>query len=159
MDPKPFGPGIYAARLLRATIFDVDNLLDEALEAGGQRRRGSGIAALDQYMRASPRRDFVYGAIFGTNMETIERLLRTCKELAEAIALAFDSGSLVRVAPFVLERALGEAIMRICYILDAGVPPARTILRMAAYQLESVEGNLRTAEAFGPSAAAAKARA
>ncbi|MGH1526500.1 hypothetical protein ACRAWC_21790 [Leifsonia sp. L25] len=88
MDPKPFGPGIYAARLLRATIFDVDNLLDEALEAGGQRRRGSGIAALDQYMRASPRRDFVYGAIFGTNMETIERLLRTCKELAEAIALS-----------------------------------------------------------------------
>ena len=53
------------------------------------------------------------------------------------------------MSAMVLARSAGEIIMRFCHIHDPNVPPTRTLLRMAAYQLESVEDQLRTAEAFG----------
>jgi hypothetical protein len=52
-----------------------------------------------------------------------------------------------------LERVLGEAVLRVCYIFDAEISPARMPVRMpvrmAAYQLEAVEDQLKTTEAFG----------
>jgi hypothetical protein len=147
---KPeFGPGVYAARLVRSTIKDADRLLDQAMEAGYFRVAGTGIATLDPWMRDHPHAKFIYGEIFAENANVTERLLRNCSDLAEGLALALDANGSVLTSLYVLQRALGEAVMRICYMFDAAVAPARTMARLAAYQIESVEGNLRAAEAFG----------
>jgi len=144
-----FGPGVYIARHLRRTLADAEELLDQALTAGAARNDGSGVARLDEWMLAHPHRDFLRGAIFGTNMETVERLLRSCRDLTTGLALALDANGELRTSLFVLQRALGEAVMRLCYIMDAEVPPARSLARMAAYQIESIEGNLAAADSFG----------
>ena len=146
---RQFGPGGYAARIVRATIRDTGLLIEQATEAGAKRLPDSGVTALDTWMRGHPNAAFLYGGIFGQNLETTERMLGACSDIAESIALLLDTNGRVLASPFVLERALGEAIMRLCYIFDHSAPPARTIGRMAAYQLESIEGNLRAAEAFG----------
>jgi hypothetical protein len=144
-----FGPGVYIARHLRSTLVDADELLDQALTAGAARNDGSGVARLDEWMRGHPHGDFLHGAIFDANMETVERLLRSCRDLTTGLALALDTNGELRTSLFVLQRALGEAVMRLCYIMDADIPPARSLARMAAYQVEGIEGNLAAADAFG----------
>lgn len=69
-------------------------------------------------MLAHPHRDFLRGAIFGTNMETVERLLRSCRDLTTGLALALDANGELRMSLFILQRALGEAVMRLCYIME-----------------------------------------
>jgi len=86
------------------------------------------------------------------NMDTVERLLRSCRDLTTGLALALDENGELRTSLFVLQRALGEAVMRLSYIMDADIPPARSLARMAAYQVESIEGNLAAADSFGPHA-------
>jgi hypothetical protein len=147
-----FGPGVYIARHLRSTLADTEELFDQALTAGAARHDGSGVARLDEWMRGHPHGDFLHAAIFGTNMETVERLLRSCRDLTTGLALALDANGELRMSLFVLQRALGEAVMRLCYIMDADIPPARSLARMAAYQVEGIEGNLGAADSFGPHA-------
>lgn len=144
-----FSVDVYAARVIRSTLRDSRRVIDEAVIAGGERRDGAGITLLDAWMRAHVHADFIFGGLWDQNLETAERLLTLCGELAESIAILFESPSRLAAAPFVLERALGEAIMRIAHIFDPNVLPARTVARMAAYQLETIEGNLHAALAFG----------
>lgn len=109
------------------TIRDVRQMVNAAADAGGDRREGAGITVLDRWMRAHEQSDFLSGALWDQNIETMEQLLGLCNDLAES----------------------GETVMRIAHMLDAEARPARTVARIAAYQLESIEGNLRAAEAFG----------
>lgn len=140
--------GAYVARLIRMTARDVAELVDRAAVDGGKRLEGAGITTLDEWMRMHQHAGFIYGGVFDQSIDMIERHLRLCDELAESMAQLLESGP-VSASPIVLERSLGEAIMRIAYTLDPSVPPARTVLRMAAYQLDSVEGTLTAARTFG----------
>jgi hypothetical protein len=153
-----FGPGAYIARHLRSTLADAEELFDQALTAGAARNDGSGVARLDDWMLSHPHRDFLRGAIFDTNMETVERLLRSCRDLTRGLALALGTNGELRTTLFVLQRALGEAVMRLSYIMDADIPPAGSLARMAAYQVETIEGNLAAANSFGPHAVEEAAR-
>lgn len=140
--------GQYVARLIRSSVRDVAKLVEQAAEDGAKRLDGAGITKLDEWMRAHKSVGFLYGGVFDQSIEMIERHLRLCEELAESMALVLESRP-VSATPIVLERSLGEAVMRLAYTLDASAPPVRTALRMAAYQLDSIEGNLPAARSFG----------
>ncbi len=143
-----FTPGKYAARIIRMTVRDARALVDDAMEAGAERREGAGITKLDAWMRGHDHAGFIYGGLFHQSVDMAERHLRLCEELAESMALLLETAP-VKAAPLVLERSMGEAVMRLAYMLDPEVMPARTVLRMTAYQLDTVEGNLRAAHSFG----------
>lgn len=158
MPSGEFSPGMYAARIVRAVLKDVDDLLDQVLEAGADRRPTAGITAFDEWARTHKHSEF-YLAVFRQSMDDVERLLRTCVDMAESIAVLMETNGPSFVSPLVLSRSLGEAVMRVCHVIAADVPPQRTLARMAAFQLEAVEGNLRAAQMFGAQAAAEGARA
>lgn len=143
-----FGAGPYMARLLRAAMKDARKLFEEAVEAAAERRPNAGITSFDRWARSHEHASF-YWAVFGQAINDAERLLGASADLAESIAVLLDTGGRSIVSPLVLPRSLGEAVLRICHTFDPNVPPARTLVRMAAFQLEGVEGNLRTARAFG----------
>ena len=148
METVEFGPGVYAARIVRAAVKDMGVLLDQTLEAGSERRPSAGITVFDQWARAHEHAAF-FLAVFQQSMDDVERLLRACIDMAESIALLMETNGRSVISPLVLSRSLGEGVMRICHVIAADVPPSRTLARMAAFQLEAVEGNLRTAQAFG----------
>jgi len=101
-----------------------------------------------EHTRAPPHADPVFGQILYENANAVDRLLRHRQDLAEGIALALDANGSVLSSLYVLQRALGEAIVRIPYIFDASVAPARVIARLDADHIETVEGDLRAAEAL-----------
>ena len=146
---RQFSVSVYAAKTIRMTIRDVRQMVNAAADAGGDRREGAGVTVLDRWMRAHEQSDFLFGALWDQNIETMEQLLGLCNDLAESTAVLLDHASPPAASPFVLVRSLGETVMRIAHMLDAEARPARTVARIAAYQLESIEGNLRAAEAFG----------
>lgn len=153
-DPAPekrrFTVSTYTARVIRKTVEDCRTLIVDALDAGGERREGAGITRLDAWMCAHPHVDFIYGGLWDGHIDASERLLSFCADMAESIAILLDADKPPAASPFVLQRSLSEALMRLIHIHDSTVAPARVAARMAAYQLETIEGNLRAAEAFGP---------
>lgn len=145
-------PGRYVARLVRSTLADVDTLLDQILTAAAQRLPDAGITVFDAWVHEHHYGPF-YSGVFKKSIGESERLLRAAADMAESIAILLEASGRSVVSPYVLSRSLGEGVMRLCYLLDPDVPPARTLLRMAVFQLATIEGNLETARAFGPDGA------
>lgn len=142
--------GAYAARLLRQSIRDSEELLERAVEAAATRLPDSGVARIAEWLSAVPARASQVGTILDQNVDSVEVLLRSSRDQSMTIALALERDGEIIASLFVLIRSLGEAVMRVAYLLDSSVTPARSVARMAAFQLETVEGNLRGAAAFGP---------
>ncbi|MBT2518760.1 hypothetical protein J7E29_15045 [Streptomyces sp. ISL-90] len=156
--PTPKGSPAWTARLLRSTLQDAVDMLADASEVAVQQPSVAHRASIHAYITQSPHRELLAG-VYDFNKEVVERLLRASFDMTKAIIGILESDDPAPVSALILDRALGEVILRVCFIYDAAVPPARTLVRMALYQLESLEGNLRTAEAFGEEGADEAARA
>lgn len=152
LPPDGLSPAALAARLIRQTLRDAVVLVRDAVKAGGERHAGAGVTVLDQWMEAHQEREF-FRAIFDQNVETIEQLLGSAEDSAHALLATLDSGRPSTAPLFVLERAIVEAILRICWLLDSDHTPERTVVRMMVVQVEQIEGSLQIAESFGPAAA------
>lgn len=146
--PREVGSPEWCARLLRATMSDTLALITETLAVAGNGVGSSPRAALKQYVQSHEHGDFL-GAVVLQSKVDMERSIRAAADLGCAIVTLFEAGGTSVMGSLVLARSAGEIIMRFCHIHDPNLPPARTLLRMAAYQLESIEDNLRTAIAFG----------
>lgn len=155
---KPKGSPAWAARLLQATLLDAVDMLGDAAEAGVREPPTAHRAAVLSYLRQNPHADLLAG-IYDSNKDTTERLVRASYDVVKTLIRIMESDDPTPVSALILDRALGESILRICYIHDATVPAAKNLTRMAVYQLEAIEGNLRTAEAFGDDGTAEAARA
>jgi len=140
--------GKYVARLIRSTIRDTTELVDTIVDSAATRPLGSGIQRMQEWIDAQARRDF-FSYIFNQSVGASERTLRSSAEMAASIAILLESDSTLMVSPHVLARAVGEGIMRICYVADPAVTPPQTLLRMAAFELATHEGNFSTMRAFG----------
>lgn len=151
MESAEFGFGKYAARIVRGSIKDAHTLIDEGMDAGAGRQPGAGITNFDEWAR-SHRQAVTFFGLFEQSIRDIERLLKVGVDLAESMAVLMETDGRSVVSPLVLSRSLGETILRVCHLIDAKVPPARLVARMAAFQVDSVEGNLRASVAFGPTA-------
>jgi len=123
-------------------------LMSRALDAHHDNLPGTGFANLSALISADANAS-ILGEICDVSLEFLERLIRMCGDLATSIVVLMESKEPTAVSPMALERVLGEAVLRVCYIFDAKIPPARMLVRMAAYQLEAVEDQLKTTEAFG----------
>jgi len=123
-------------------------LIIEALAAAGDRRPGAPRTILNEYVRGQEHADFLGSVVLQSKID-MERSIRAVTDLMNGVIEVFESGASAPMSAMVLTRSAGEIVMRFCHIHDADVPPARTLLRMAAFQLEAVEDTLRTAEAFG----------
>lgn len=124
-------------------------LIDHALDTAADLVPGSPRAVLHDYVSSGAHAD-IYGAFVLQSKIDTERSLRAVADLVNGIITLFEAERGAAVSTMVLARSAGENIMRFCHVYDADEPPQRTLLRMVAVQLESVEDNLRTAEAFGP---------
>jgi hypothetical protein len=118
------------------------------LIVAAERVDGAARTDLNRYVN-SHQHAVALGAIVLQSKVDMERSIRAVADLVSGIIALFESGAKTTVSAMVLARSAGEMVMRFCHIHDPSVPPERTILRMGAYQLESVEDQLRTAEAFG----------
>lgn len=145
---REVGSPEWCARLLRSTRDDTLLLITEALAVAGDRVPGAPRTVLQTYVNASSQAEF-FGSIVLQSKIDMERSIRAAADLLSAIITLFESGGVAAMSAMVLARSTGEIIMRFCHIHEPSLPPPRTLLRMAAYQLESIEDNLRTAEAFG----------
>jgi hypothetical protein len=146
--PKEIGSSGYCARIIRSTMADSVTLMAGALTAHHEDRPGTAFGNLKALVSADPNSE-ILAEICDVSLDSLERLVRMCGDLATSIAVLMESEEPTAVSPMVLERVLGEAVLRICYIFDVEIPPARMLVRMAAYQLEAVEDQLHTTEAFG----------
>lgn len=144
--------GEYVARLLEQTLRDVTKLVGDAAGAGGERRDGAGVTALDAWILDHEHREF-FRAVFGQNIETVEQLLGSAEDNAYALLAVLRSGRRPTTSLFVLERAITEALLKVCWLLDGTKAPERTLVRMMVVQADAIEGNLTAAEAFGPAGA------
>jgi hypothetical protein len=127
---------------------DSVTLMSRAFETHHDNMPGTAFADLSALISADANAH-ILGEICEVSFEFLERLIGMCGDLATSIVVLMESGETTAVSPMALERVLGEAVLRICYIFDANIPPARMLVRMAAYQLEAVEDQLKTTEAFG----------
>lgn len=146
--PRQVGSPQWCARLLRATLDDSLALITEALAVSGRRLQGAPRTVLQQYVQAHEHGNFL-GAVVLQSKIDMERSIRAVADLVSGIITIFEAGGGAVMSSMVLARSAGEIIIRFCHVHDPNVPPTKTMLRMAAYQLESVEDNLRTSEAFG----------
>lgn len=146
---KVVGSPAWTARLLRNTLHDTVDMLGDAAEASVQNPPKGHLSDVLRYLRGNTHREFLAG-VYDANKDATERILRASFDIVTSIITILESHDPGPVSTLVLDRALGESILRVCHIHDAEARPARTLVRMAVYQLESIEGNLRTAEAFGP---------
>jgi hypothetical protein len=103
---------------------------------------------MQEWIDSQAQRGF-FSYLFNRSVGASERTLRSSAEMAESIAILLESESASMVSPHVLARAVGEGIMRICYVADATIAPAQTLLRMAAFELATFEGTFTTMRAFG----------
>jgi len=145
---RDVGSPEWCARLIRSTLDETLPLITEALAAAADLVEGAPRTVLREYVSAKEHGAFL-GAVVLQSKIDMERSIRAVADLAKGIIALFETGMETTMSAMVLARSAGEIIMRFCHIYDPSVPPARTLLRMAAYQLESIEDNLRTAEAFG----------
>ena len=127
---------------------DSVTLMSRALAAHHEDLPGTAFTNLNAFISADANAEILAG-ICEVSLESLERLIRMCGDLSSSIAVLMESKEFTAVSPMVLERVLGEAVLRICYIFDVAIPPARMLVRMAAYQLEAVEDQLHTTEDFG----------
>lgn len=146
--PREVGSPPWCARLLRTTLEDSLALITDGLAASGRRLPGASRTVLHQYVEAHAHGNFLGSVVLQSKIE-MERSIRAVADLVTGIITLFEAGGVAVMSSMVLARSAGEIIMRFCHIHDPNVTPAKTLLRMAAYQLESVEDNLRTSEAFG----------
>lgn len=141
------GSAAWCARHIRSTLHDSRDLVVSALDVAAALPAGAKRTELREFALRQNHAEFLCAVVMQSK-EEMERLLRAAADLALGIVAVFESGPRPMSA-MVLARSLGEAVLRFCYIHDPNVGPERTLLRMAAHQVESVEDNLRTAEAFG----------
>ncbi|NYJ18500.1 hypothetical protein [Glaciibacter psychrotolerans] len=127
---------------------DTVHLLTELLAVAGDGVEGAPRTVLREFVAVQQHAEFL-GAVVMQSKIDMERSIRAVADLVNGIITLFECGGSSVVSAMVLVRSAGESIMRFCHIHDPNVPPAQTLLRMAAYQIESVEDGLRTAEAFG----------
>lgn len=146
---EPSDPSRYVARLIRSVLEHASTLVDQSLDAGGERRPDAGVTRFDTWMHEHEH-GRTYSMMFMESVGESERLLRAAADMARSIAVLLESREGFAVSPHVLTRSLGEGVMRLCFLLDPDVPPARTMLRIATFQLATHEGNLETARAFAP---------
>lgn len=142
------GSAAWCARLLRSTLDDTLQLIVDALATGADLIEGAPRAALHGFVSAHDNAEFLSGVVLQSKID-MERSIRAVGDLVHAIIALFEASGGSPVSTMVLARSAGESILRFCHIHDPSCSPARTLIRMAAYQLESIEDNLRTAEAFG----------
>lgn len=146
MGMQPVGSPGWSARMLRGLLNDVEAALGDAAAAGVQEPPTGQRAVIREYLVRS--NEELLWAVLDVHQDTTQRLIRAALDIAKSIIRILDSEDPGPVSALILDRALGEAAMRLCFIHEPGIAPARSLVRMALYQLESIEGNLRTAEAF-----------
>lgn len=144
---REVGSPEWCARLLRSTLDDALPLIVDALAAGADLVEGAPRTGLREFVAGHERAEFLAEVVLQSKID-MERSIRAVADLVGGIITLFESGG-APVSAMVLARSAGEAILRFCHIHDPEVSPACTLLRMTAYELESIEDNLRTAEAFG----------
>lgn len=122
--------------------------MNRLVGAAAKRPTGAGITVFTDWLRTHEHGEF-YSAVFEESLGESERLMHASSDFAKSAAILLEAGGESVVSPFALGRSLGEAVMRLCSFIDSDAPPARTLLRMAASQLSTFEGNVRTARSFG----------
>lgn len=145
---REVGSPQWCARLLRTTMDDSLQCITDVLTVAADRRPGAPRTVLNEYVHAKEHAEFLGSVVLQSKID-MERSIRAVADLVNGIITIFESAASAPMSAMVLARSAGEIVMRFCYIYDPEVPPARTLLRMATFQIESVEDNLRTAEAFG----------
>lgn len=141
--------GLYCARLIRRQRDDVVEIIGFALELWtGSGFAGSGWAATMDWQK-SQRRQRLIGAVIRESREDLTRLLRAADDQARSIADLMENDREAYVAITTLLRGSAEAILRVCYMLDPNASPLKRFLRAAAYQIETIEGNSKTAREYG----------
>lgn len=149
--PDGLAPGVLADRLISQTLRDITRLVNEAARVGGERRAGAGVTAFDEWVHAHEHREF-YRGVFNENIEAVEQLFAAAEDHVHALLATLRSGRSPTTSLFVLERAIVEAALRVCWLLDGNLSPERALARMMVVQLEQIEGELAAAEAFRPTA-------
>ena len=142
------GSPAWCARLLRSTLSDTLPLIMKSLETAGDLPAGAPRTVLHEFVSAHEHAEFLSEIVLQSKID-MERSIRAVADFIRGIITLFESGGTSVVSTMALARSAGESVLRFCYIHDPNVPPDRTLTRMVAYQLESSEDNLRTAEAFG----------
>lgn len=145
---REVGSAAWCARLLQSTLKDTLLLIVEALATAADLIEGAPRTALHGFVAAHDNAAFLGGVVLQSKID-MERSIRATADLVRGIVTLLESDDHSVVSAMVLARSAGESILRFCYIHDPNVSPARTLLRMAALQLESIEDTLRTSEAFG----------
>ncbi|NQX10367.1 hypothetical protein HQQ80_01870 [Microbacteriaceae bacterium VKM Ac-2855] len=145
---RAVGSPAWCGRLLRSTLSDTLPLIVEALGTAADLPTGAPRTILHDFVSNHEHAEFLGGIVLQSKID-MERSIRAVADYVSAIVTLLETGGDAVVSVMALSRSAGESVLRFCHIHDPTVTPARTLTRMAAYQLESIEDNLRTAEAFG----------
>jgi hypothetical protein len=145
---REVGSPEWCARLLRSTVRDTLTLITDSLQTAGDLPAATPRTELHEFVSTHEHGDLLKGVVLQSKID-MERSIRGVADLLEGIITLLESGGKSVVSTMALARSAGESVLRFCHIHDPNETPSRTLTRMAAYQLESVEDNLHTAEAFG----------
>ena len=145
---RAVGSPAWCARLLRATLDDTLPQIIKALETANTCPAGAPRTVLHEFVSAHEHAEFLSAIVLQSKID-MERSIRAVADFIGGIIALFESGGASVVSTMALTRSAGESVLRFCHIHDPHMTPARTLTRMVAYQLESIEDHLRTAEAFG----------
>ncbi|QNE34315.1 hypothetical protein [Leifsonia shinshuensis] len=140
----------YAAKIVAQERQDLRHAFLESTDyaAGNLEVHGSGLRNVVEWMET--RAEFpALRVIFEQGLEDAVRLLNSIDAHTEAIELLFRSGRGHTPAASTLLRAVHEAVVVLCYLYDSEVPPAQSVARLAAYKIDSVQGNESTLAEFG----------
>jgi len=118
----------------------------------GDCARARTIEWLDEVAVDAPQTAEAIKGILDEGVLAIARLLTSALDHAYGLrALLTDPRGLLS-SPYGTARALLEAVLQACFILDPWIPPNDRVLRMLAYRVATVEGQLSTLDAFGKAA-------
>ncbi|MCU1471339.1 MAG: hypothetical protein JWQ39_2488 [Glaciihabitans sp.] len=98
----------------------------------------------------------ILSLVMDCGLDDAIRLLNAADDHAQAIQVLLGSEQNLMASAMTLERGRIESSLRFCYLMDATVSPVKTVLRMAAFQLEAIEGTHSTALKFGADMPAAR---
>jgi hypothetical protein len=89
------------------------------------------------------------GVIFDESESDLLRLIGNALDHAQTLVTALHAPVPPRGAALTLSRAILEAVLQVCTILDPHIRPSTALLRALAYEVATIEGNEETARVFG----------
>lgn len=155
-DPSPTPVSVFRAQIIDEEIAALSTFLTESGQALlGKPVDGSGIKNIVTWIVDLPhatlaerQRNEALIHVIDESGSSVRRLLANAVDHALALAAALRADESVTGAALTLSRAVLEAVLQACTILDPNVKPLTAILRALAYEIATVEGNEETAKAL-----------